>query len=111
MKWGQIVFGIFLAIVISAGTIFSLYGDWLWYNAIGYHVIFSTIIVNSIKLGAAAMVGFFSLGYLGNILIVFVADLSVLLIVEALVFLVGAIFVLLVFNLSFKTYELIYEIL
>lgn len=59
---------------------------------------------------AAAMVGFFSLGYLGNILIVFVADLSVLLIVEALVFLVGAIFVLLVFNLSFKTYELIYEI-
>ena len=59
---------------------------------------------------ATAMVGFFSLGYLGNILIVFVADLSVLLVVEALVFLVGAIFVLLVFNLSFKTYELIYEI-
>jgi len=59
MKWGQVVFGIFLAIVISAGTIFSLYGDWLWYNAIGYQVIFSTIIVNSIKLGAAAMVGFF----------------------------------------------------
>lgn len=59
MKWGQIVFAVLLAFVISAGTIFSLYGDWLWYNAVGYQVIFSTIIVNSIVLGAAAMAGFF----------------------------------------------------
>jgi uncharacterized membrane protein (UPF0182 family) len=59
MKWGQAVFLVLLAFVISAGTIFSLYGDWLWYNAVGYQAIFSTIIVNSIILGALAMAGFF----------------------------------------------------
>jgi len=59
MKWGQAIFLVLLAFVISAGTIFSLYGDWLWYSAVGYQAIFSTIILNSIILGAAAMAGFF----------------------------------------------------
>lgn len=59
---------------------------------------------------ASLMVGFFSLGYLINIPLVFFYDLTMLLIVEGLVFLVGSIFVLLVFNLAFKTYDLIYSI-
>ncbi len=59
---------------------------------------------------ATLMVGFFSIGYLGNILLVFVVNLEILLIVEAMVFLGGSMFVLLVFNLAFKTYDLIYEI-
>ena len=56
------------------------------------------------------MVGFFSIGYLGNALLVLAVNLEVLLIVEALVFLGGSMFVLLVFYLAFKTYDLIYEI-
>ncbi|MHA1993064.1 MAG: hypothetical protein ACW97Z_00820 [Candidatus Hodarchaeales archaeon] len=59
---------------------------------------------------ATMLVGGFSIGYLGNIVLIFFVDLSVLLIIEALVFLGGAIFVLLVFTLAYQTYELIYTI-
>ncbi|MFX1284195.1 MAG: hypothetical protein ACFFB5_11100 [Promethearchaeota archaeon] len=59
---------------------------------------------------ASLMVGFFSLGYLINVILVFSYDLSMLLIVEGLVFLIGSLFVLLVFYLAFKTYDLIYSI-
>ncbi len=59
---------------------------------------------------ATLLVGFFSIGYLANIPLVFIVDLPVLLLIEALVFLGGGIFVLLVFNLAFKTYNLIYSI-
>ncbi len=56
------------------------------------------------------LVGGFSIGYLGNIVLIFFVDLSVLLIIEALVFLGGSVFVLLVFTLAYQTYELIYTI-
>ncbi|MFW9779683.1 MAG: hypothetical protein ACFFE8_12585 [Candidatus Heimdallarchaeota archaeon] len=59
---------------------------------------------------ATLLVGLFSIGYLINIPLVFIVDLPVLLLIEALVFLGGSIFVLIVFNLAFKTYDLIYSL-
>lgn len=59
---------------------------------------------------ATLLVGGFSIGYLGNIVLIFFVDLSILLVIEALVFLGGAVFVLLVFTLAYQTYELIYTI-
>ncbi len=59
---------------------------------------------------ATFLVGLFSLGYLLNIILVFIVNLETLLIVEAIVFFFGAIFVLIVFRLAYKTYDLIYSI-
>ncbi|MFW9854357.1 MAG: hypothetical protein ACFFFG_04825 [Candidatus Thorarchaeota archaeon] len=59
---------------------------------------------------ATFLVGFFSIGYLINMPLVFIVDLPVLLLIEGLVFLGGSIFVLIVFNLAFKTYDLIYSL-
>ncbi len=59
---------------------------------------------------ATFLVGLFSAGYLVNIVLVFFYSLETLLVVEGIVFFFGAVFVLIVFDLAYKTYDLIYSI-
>ncbi|MFW9915505.1 MAG: hypothetical protein ACFFGZ_07820 [Candidatus Thorarchaeota archaeon] len=59
---------------------------------------------------ASILVAFFSFGYVINIPLIFIVDFELLLIIEGLIFLFGAIFVLLVFAIAYQTYNLIYSI-
>ena len=52
----------------------------------------------------------FILGYLINIPLVFVIDINILLILQGLVYLFGAIFVFIVFSTANKTYKIIYDV-
>ena len=59
MRIHQVLGIIFVAILISGGYIFNLYGDWLWFSAAGYPQVFTTIITGSLSLAILTGIGFF----------------------------------------------------
>jgi hypothetical protein len=95
------------------GIIFSLIGMGLF--------LFSLIIVRKIlslfpkakmrkdwKL-IAILIGIFTVGYIVNIIAILLSLADVLVVMTAFVYLFGAIFVLIVIQLSYRTYKLILE--
>ncbi|MFW9991745.1 MAG: hypothetical protein ACFFD4_06770 [Candidatus Odinarchaeota archaeon] len=104
--------GLFLIQIINIGC--SIVGFALFAYSYSYiskilKILENTQIVKRWRF-AQLLVGFFSIGYLINIPLVFLVDLNLLLIIQGLVYLFGALFVLLVFATSYKTYRIIYEI-
>ena len=59
MKIGQLLGIIIVALLISGGYLFNLYGDWLWFNSVGYPQVFTTVIYGSLFLAALTGFGFF----------------------------------------------------
>ena len=60
MRFSQALGIIIVALLISAGYLFNLYGDWLWYSSVGYPQVLSTIILGSLSLALVTGVGFFA---------------------------------------------------
>jgi uncharacterized membrane protein (UPF0182 family) len=60
MKISQVLGIILVAVLISGGYLFNLYGDWLWFNSIGYPEVFLTVVFGSVTLGVLTGLGFCS---------------------------------------------------
>lgn len=58
MRITQLLGIIVVVAILSAGYLFSLYGDWLWYSSVGYQSVFSTVVFGSIFLGLLTGLGF-----------------------------------------------------
>jgi uncharacterized membrane protein (UPF0182 family) len=58
MKISQVLGIILVAVLISGGYLFNLYGDWLWFNSIGYPEVFLTVVFGSVTLGVLTGLGF-----------------------------------------------------
>ncbi|MCK4714991.1 MAG: UPF0182 family protein, partial [Candidatus Aenigmarchaeota archaeon] len=63
MRLIQILGILFLAVVISSGYLFSLYGDWLWYSSVGYQDVFSTVVFGSVSLAVLTGLGFLAFSF------------------------------------------------
>ncbi|MCX6344506.1 MAG: UPF0182 family protein [Armatimonadetes bacterium] len=63
---GIIVIAVLVLLLISAGAIVGLYTDWLWFNNIGFGVVFSKMVVNQIGMGLVMGLLFFGIVY-GNL--------------------------------------------
>lgn len=61
MRIHQVLGILFFVILFSSGYFFNLYGDWLWFNSLGYPQVFTTVVFGSLSL--AALTGFFFLGF------------------------------------------------
>ena len=64
MRFGHVLGLLFIAFMISAGTLFNLYGDWLWFSSVGYPDIFLTIVLGSLMLGVITGLGFLGFSFL-----------------------------------------------
>jgi len=53
-----------LAVVVSGSVIFSLWGDWLWFNTVGYQSVFLTVLSSSWGIGALFGLSFLAFGLL-----------------------------------------------
>jgi uncharacterized membrane protein (UPF0182 family) len=64
MKLRQFLFLIIVAFLISAGSLFNLYGDWLWFSSAGYGQVFTTVVFGSVMLAALTGLGFLGFSFL-----------------------------------------------
>ncbi len=102
---------VFVQFLINA--FFSVIGfllfarTWLYARKI-HRLLEETKMVKKWKI-ATYIVGLVALSYLVNIpLVYFIHDFGMILLLEGLVFLLGAVFTVIVFNLAYKTYDVIY---
>jgi uncharacterized membrane protein (UPF0182 family) len=64
MRIVQFVGVLLIAFLISAGTLFNIYGDWLWFSSVGYPQVFLTLLFGSFMLGALTGLGFLGFSFL-----------------------------------------------
>lgn len=63
MRITQIAGLLILAVLMSAGSLFNLYGDWLWFSSVGYEQVFMTVVFGSLTLGLLAGLGFLAFSF------------------------------------------------
>jgi uncharacterized membrane protein (UPF0182 family) len=64
MRLSQVIILILFLVFVLAGTLFNLYGDYLWFNSVGYPQVFSTVVFGSIFLGVLTGLGFLVFSWL-----------------------------------------------
>ncbi len=64
MKITQVLGLLIVAFLISAGYLFNLYGDWLWFSSAGYPQVFTTVVFGSVMLAVLTGLGFLAFSLL-----------------------------------------------
>jgi uncharacterized membrane protein (UPF0182 family) len=64
MRITQLLGLLLVAFLISAGYLFNLYGDWLWFSSVGYSQVFTTVVFGSVMLAALTGLGFLIFSFL-----------------------------------------------
>jgi len=54
----NLIVAIIIILIVLVPIVFSLYGDWLWFQSVGYNQVFLTMLFTSVYLGLAFGIGF-----------------------------------------------------